>query len=379
MRPFARVHLMQEVRSSGKPSAGASLFRLCRGQIPCWREIFRDTTYFVWAWGTIVMAAERSGIEGDGSGLVSALLISGAILVVAILALILSAVIAVEHEITKHVIRDVGIALVVSAVIILTIEAKSRAELNRMVARFLRRTHENLFQTILGVEFPKTMFDFVRDRLMKEPIFRTGTEVHYTIRPLEENAGERFGIKTIILDVTFSYTIKNLSDREQKHPLRYFVEEPLDHVGPNELKIPKLIVDGVEVSETDLRHADGNWRDRPGLRRFEYDIKMAPKEERTVEMHHTTIKLLADTEPWRCLHPCDGLRLSITHPAELAVMIDAMHPDDLETIQENEVSYIGKISRPLFPANGFLFWWHPRQPIPQTGVNPVETQGGEAD
>jgi len=272
-----------------------------------------------------------------------------------------------------------GIALVVSAVIIFTIEAKSRAELNKMVGQFLRRTHENLFQTILGVEFPKKMFDFVRDRLMKEPIFRTGTEVHYTIRPLSENGGERFGIQTVILDVTFSYNIKNLSDREQRHPLRYFVEEPLSHQSTVELPPPKLMIDGVEIGAADLRHADENWNDRPGLRRFEYDIKMAPKEERTVQLWHSTVKLIADTEPWRCLHPSDGLRLSITHPAELSVMVDAMHPDDLETIQENDVSYVGMIVRPLFPANGFLFWWHPRQPISVSGVNPVETEAGEAD
>jgi hypothetical protein len=146
--------------------------------------------------------------------------------------LVLAASIAEAYVISKIVIRDIGIALIVAAVIIFAIEQKSRDELNRMVTRFLQRTHENLFQTILGVEFPKPMFDFVRDRLMKEPVFRTETEVHYTIRELTENVGLRFGIATVRLDVTFSYRIKNLSDRGQTHPVRFFVEEPLDQQAP---------------------------------------------------------------------------------------------------------------------------------------------------
>lgn len=279
-----------------------------------------------------------------------------------ILIVFLAAEVADLYIVSKIVLRDVGIAFIVAAVIIFAIEQKSRDELNRMVSRFLQRTHENLFQTILGVEFPKTMFDFVRDRLMKEPIFRTETEVHYTIRALNDNAGLRFGIQTVLLDVTFSYKIKNLSDRQQTHPIRITVEEPLDQQAPVDRQLPRLLLDGQQVAENEMRHADPDWQDRPGLRRFEYQLVMAPQEERSVETQHSMTKLIADSENWRSLHPCDGLRLSITHPAELAVGVDAMHPDDLVTIQENTVSYVGKIPRPLFPQNGFLFWWHPRTP-----------------
>lgn len=306
-----------------------------------------------------------------------------ALIIIALLTLMLSSTIEASYQIPKDILRDIGIALIVAAIIIFTIEQKSRDELNRMVGSFLRRTHENLFQTILGIEFPKPMFDFVRDRLMKEPIFRTETEVHYTIRPLSDNAGDRWGIATVRLDCTYGYRIKNLSDREQVHPIRFFVEEPLDQNAQTDKEIPKLEVDGVSISQDDVKHADQAWKDRPGLRRFEYHLKMAPKEERAIRMYHRMTKLVADTECWRTLHPSDGLRFSVTHPVELSVGVDAMHPDELTTIQDNEASFVGMIARPLFPANGFLFWWHPRvakaQLVENKGenkLNPVETRAG---
>jgi hypothetical protein len=284
-------------------------------------------------------------IEDDHSTFAKAARLAALVLALGIGALLLAAALDAEYVIIKSLVRDLGIALVVAAVIIFTIEQKSRDELNRMVSSFLRRTHENLFQTILGVEFPKPMFDFVRDRLMKEPVFRTETEVHYTIRDLADNAGLRFGIPTVFLDVTFSYRIKNLSDREQKHPVRFFVEEPLDEKAAVDKQLPHLIIDDKPITAEKLRQADARWKDRPGLRRFEYDLTMAPKEEHFIVTHHSMTKLIADSENWRSLHPCDGARFSITHPADLAVGVDAMHPDDLTTIQENEVSYVGKIER----------------------------------
>jgi hypothetical protein len=298
--------------------------------------------------------------NGDASGFWRATFISILLIVAAIFALLISMAIANEHGIIQQIIRDIGIALIVAAVIIFTIEQKSRDELNKMVSRFLQRTHENLFQTILGVEFPKPMFDFVRDRLMKEPVFRTEAEVHYTILPISETVGPRWNISTILLDYSFSYKIKNLSDRDQTHPIRFFVEEPLDHSAKTDKQFPYLEIDGVEIAHSDIRHADKEWKDRPGLRRFEHHLRMAPKEESFIRLRHRMTKLIVDTECWRTLHPADSLRFSITHPVELSVGVDAMHPDELTTIQDNESSFVGMISRPLFPANGFLFWWHPR-------------------
>jgi hypothetical protein len=258
----------------------------------------------------------------------------------------------------SHILRDLGIALIVSFVIIVTIEQKSRGELNQTVQTFLVRTHENLFQTILGVQFPKAMFDFVRERLMKEPVFRTGTEIHYTIRSLRESSSVLYGFPTVIVDFVSIYVVNNLSDKEQRHPLRFFVEK----AGPGSpLNEPKLIVDGQTIDADKLAKADSGWTDRPGLRRFEYTLMMSPNASHTVEMRHSMTKLIADSECWRSLYACDGLRLTITHPADLVVMADGMHTDELVTIQQNEVSLVGKLDRPLFPANGFLFWWHPRE------------------
>jgi len=308
--------------------------------------------------------------EADDSSTTKALKVCIPLLVGAIVVLLLSAVIVDTYVMAKQILRDVGIAMIVAAIIIFTIEQRSKDELNRMVGRFLKRTHENLFQTILGVEFPKPMFDFVRDRLMKEPVFRTEAEVHYTILPVSENVGPRWAIPTVLVEYSFSYKIKNLSDRDQTHPIRFFVEEPLDNNAKIDKQFPYLEIDGAEIPDADIRHADKEWKDRPGLRRFEHHLKMAPKEESFIRLRHRMSKLIVDTECWRTLHPADSLRFSITHPVELSVGVDAMHPDELTTIQDNESSFVGMIARPLFPANGFLFWWHPRAASKNAEIDP---------
>ncbi len=262
---------------------------------------------------------------------------------------------------------EIAEALIVAYIIVISIEYHSRIELNKIIAKFLVSTHSHLFQAIMGVQFPIEVFDLVRDRLMKDPAYRVGTEVHFTIKDIEENPPKQFGIDTVIIEMLCRYTVKNLSDGVYTHPLRFFVEKN----EPEQNHTLSLSIDGKELDQAQIIAADAAWEDRPGLKRFEIDVEIAKGEEKRIVAKLSERRLIADTYTWKCLHPCDGLRISITYPRELKVFSNSIHADDLEYIEINEHHQIAKISRPLFPANGFMFWWTPREPdrvVPDTVV-----------
>jgi hypothetical protein len=271
-----------------------------------------------------------------------------------------------HNEIVQELFRDTGIAFVVAFIIIITIEQKSRRELNERIQQFMQLSHQYLFKSVFGVDLPQRMYDLVQERILKEPFYRFGTQVNYDLRPLTDQASTRFGARRLLLDVDFSYTVKNLSDREQPYAVKFFVENNFPmRTGADRVPAvpqPRVSINGVPLTEAELRAADAQWFNTPGMTRYIHEISLARGATAHIKVEHTLDKLIADSETWRSIYPCDGLNVSISYPDELTVEVDGIHRSDLVTIHKSPVSYRGEIREPLFPANGIVFWWHPRQP-----------------
>ena len=278
-----------------------------------------------------------------------------------------------EHpNLIHHVARDLGIALVIAFVIIISIEQRTRKEQNEIIEKFLSQSGEHLHRAILGVEFPPNMYEFSKEQLMKAPFFRTETDVNYTIkRPNVQKT--RFGCDIVILEVQFKYVVRNMGPVSQNFPLRFFVEEEgLDQLAgagdPIVLKPLEVFIEGKLLSGELLSRADDKWDDVPGLKRYACNVALDPGEAKTISITHATTKLAADLEVWRSIHPCDGITFSVQFPEELVVSVDVMHPDRAECTFKNESNYRGRINRPLFPQHGFMFWWHPKAGRDTAGV-----------
>jgi hypothetical protein len=171
---------------------------------------------------------------------------------------------------SHHIVRDLGIAVLVAYVVIVTIEHRQRRELSRSIHSFLGSTNEKIFQTILGIEFPQGMFNFVRDTVMRGTFYRTETQINYWIK---EN-----GPEGVILELDASHVVCNLSGGMQTYEAPFFVEKDLNSEGTANPAV-ELHVDGKIITEQELRKADAQWDDTDDFTRFIYKLEIAPKQK----------------------------------------------------------------------------------------------------
>jgi hypothetical protein len=232
-----------------------------------------------------------------------------------------------------HLLRDIGIAFIVAFAVIVTIEHRQRRELSDSIEKFLQSTHEHLFQTILGVEFPQNVYDFIRDKVMKEVFYRKDTQVVFTLRT-NDCSILKHGMKTVLLEIETSQKIVNLTDRALTYPARFFIEkDPTAGVAASSAPKINLLVDGVAVTEDQFKKAESKWEDTADFLRHQYDISMESRQTRSFKMMNVvSSKLEADTEIWRSMYPCDGLVVVVKFPDTFDVRFDAIHPDEIEVL-----------------------------------------------
>lgn len=275
---------------------------------------------------------------------------------IAILGLLLLSYSAIlpESGILHHVLRDLGIALIVAFAIIITIEHRQREELNSHIFKFLNKTNESMIESVLGVEFPTGMYDYVRSTVMKADFFRTDSQINYTLRIDNDK---------LIVEFVSCHTIINLTDKPMTYPCRFFVEKDPASTNPEgiDYKQVELIVAGDRVSEEKLAAADKKLDDGDS-KRFEYPIDMKPREKVTFKLKYNLLdKLMSDTEVWRSVYSCSGAEFIINFPSNLVVGVDALHSHGYELIHKTDTVICGRIKKPLFPHNGFMFWWRVKE------------------
>jgi len=268
----------------------------------------------------------------------------------------------------SHIARDIGIALLVSFFIILTIEHRQREDLSNQFSSFMSSTHDHILQSVLGVQFPDNVYQYVKEKIMKETFFRVDSNIVYV---LSHSNSQKYGIESVNISVEASHTVCNLTNKMQVYPIKVFVER--DPATLNEdLRLERsgacIEIDGDVLKEDQLIKADASWSDTPEFVRFQYDVELPAGGQRRTKFSYTRQKLIRDTEVWRSVYPSNGVYFTIKFPDDMEVFVDAMHSDDLEYRHRSAGIIICRITRPLLPHNGFMFWWSPK-PVLTTAVD----------
>ena len=70
------------------------------------------------------------------------------------------------------------------------------------------------------------------------------------------------------------------------------------------------------------------------------------------------LKNETDSELWRTMDSCEGIKFKIQHPSGMEINMSAIHPKrefDYRHAQNNSISV--ELNEPLTPQNGVMFWW----------------------
>lgn len=305
-----------------------------------------------------------------------------------------------EHEAITHFINELGIAVVVAAVLGMTFEFFMRRREEKAHTKHVREIQEAAFASVLGFFMPSSLFRQIR-RVFEEKIMRSNLELTYTfenathqLRQLAEQAGID-GNDLLLVTVKVEYDLVNLATTRKEHFLHHGFESILPFGdeynkflsltvsrggkrwiswpgGPNERKVrkstgPHSCIRVLELKDR-IEFAPGE----------EVDRQLRKEDALHVMVKHQLVRRRRDLESWTTWLPADCLSVTaiFDDASDLDFHLDRTHPDDFEKVEQTSrtkrewiLPFVppGKdgvqqnIREAVLPYQGFTLYWFPQE------------------
>jgi hypothetical protein len=247
--------------------------------------------------------------------------------------------------------KELAFALIIAAVVAVTIERAARQKQRDEVNEQINQVKKNLFKAVYGETISNLYFEYFEKTVLKSSVFRSNLQLAVVMNKVREND------ELIKLNITTRWTINNTSDVPYNYGYVYFVDEG----DPMISKINLLSTGGNALTAEELENVNANLsiKTTEPYRKFfkEYVIPARGKLDFISEID--VFKTKNDHMLWQTLHPSDGIVYSVVGLPGLKIYDDLIHSSSSENIgSENEPkSIIRRFNGPMYPGNGFIFWW----------------------
>jgi hypothetical protein len=263
-----------------------------------------------------------------------------------------------EHDLPGLLVRDIGIAIIVSGVLAITFDFSFRRlteydtarEIYKGVSRFREESEVILLKRRMGeqvyVEFARHLD---RPTLRKEHSLR----LEITKKTSDQ----------VIVLCRSKYVLANMRDGDTPYDVVAFGEaRPLQddiHITSVDIR-PPLATDAFNCKGSDL--AKYVITSKTGTA-FSHPIRLPPNTEAIVEVEYSSIEAVPWQFPWELPSPQVGINLEVVHPVELVVHVWPSHPirDGLEyngSSVDGEVQTDKWSSKQVFlPYQGLQISW----------------------
>jgi hypothetical protein len=262
--------------------------------------------------------------------------------------------------------KELGVALIVAAVIVEAIERVSRSEQREEIESLIVRIKTDVLEAVYGTEIAKVFFNRFHEVIRLPLLRRDCTFTAVLAAPGSEPGKPLTSDDTVTVDVTLSFDLKNCSEENHVQKIPAFLERPWPELVDR--KIP-----GVGIRSIRVRRKDGKTEDvttniqpaspgsRNDLAEVAYELPLAPQETATVIYAYRLAKFARDTSSFFTVIPTESMRFVIEHDLRLSLFYTNVHKEDF--FDETPALSPGRLhlrsNGPLFPANGIEFWWAP--------------------
>jgi membrane protein implicated in regulation of membrane protease activity len=250
---------------------------------------------------------------------------------------------------------EVGFAFIIAAFFSKTVEKQARREYNQYVTNREKVLSKNIFDYLYSVKIDDKVFKFIEENIYQNPFYRTNLDVEYEFC---EEDGDWF-----VMRQTLSYSVRNISSKEQVFFVNYDIEKPLGSNLPNfeKLGVYKLKIGKMELSPQQIEDADLAGEDSDLFKKYRHKCTLRPSEKIDVVIGAHLPKRHRDAEQWRSSLTSDGMKARIRYDAKrYDVKFMCVHPNAAEIEPQYEPHQIHvTLSEPLLPKHGLYFWWGP--------------------
>lgn len=227
-----------------------------------------------------------------------------------------------------HLIRDLGIAFVVGAIVSLGIERISRARLNSDIHKQIQALQVDFIGSAFMKQYPEGYSALIANLLKTEIFCRLEHTVEIDIQHRPEQTSPCVSDDEVYFDQITRGFVKNVSSVSQTYQPKFFLGEDWD------LKAPHLDtwkVGDRELSRAEIAKADQSTPDSPFTKWYQFPepIEIPPGGTVYTYTKARNYKRARDVTTWSGILAADGLRFTVTHPPDFEVFVQAKSPNRL--------------------------------------------------
>lgn len=277
-----------------------------------------------------------------------------------VLLLILSHLLGEEYVTSSEVMKEVGMAVLVSVFLSFTIEGIAKQRHEASVNNERELLSRGIFEAIYKRHIPEVVFEEVERCVLNSRIIREQYKVAYTIKDLDEKELS-FDVPCsnyVRCFVTTSYVLRNLTSAPVTQDIVLHLEKPLEARLIPLVKIENVRIDGDALSAQQIKDAT-----KMGDSQINFLVNrdIPPNGSIKVSIKAALIKYSTDQEIWSSRIPSDGIELTVNVPDDnLEVCVKANHSQKLILSTDDKVMKQWNLDHGIFPHQSLLFWWHPK-------------------
>jgi hypothetical protein len=301
------------------------------------------------------------------------------------------------------VVRDVGIAFVVSAVVAFMLEKQSKRAIEKHFKDVLREFRDEVSHGLMKALGPHTspeLFQVVEESILGASFVRsfyhTEVELHdfneaylsqaqpAAIRkPLRECNESLKGIcagsdELVVLEMRSSYDVTNISDRKTDWVVRFQLAAPFGKTCPAQCGITFFEVEHDNKIKKDEPKLYGRGEAGGSVLGYECPVPMEPGERISVEIHAYALHRSAGSESWLVLIPSKGMEVRAVDMNDNKRITLARSAPNLKNEQSSVTNDDGNdarliIKQFLLPYQGIEIKWSRRPADGTPKITSVKT------
>jgi hypothetical protein len=295
----------------------------------------------------------------------------------------------VPLEVEKHVLRDIGIALLVGVYLTWTIERVNAEKREQELDSYVRTVGDNFVRAVYGRSLPEDLFTAVKRSVFEADFVRTSYSGDWTLHNFSDEyiaaaprniqrllqafseeikRGQARSDELLVLRLSLSYEVKNVSATTKPYVVAWYVSKPFGGNFEGLCGITSVTIDGKQqlpAGTVYLETAPALGATSPTDLRYEQSVDVRPGEAIRAEVEAYTIRFRDDKEPASTLVPCHGMSIRVTDAngdKDIYITLDAPlleGPAKFGLKDPNTNIASLNISQYLLPYQGVVVTWTP--------------------
>jgi hypothetical protein len=255
-----------------------------------------------------------------------------------------------SHHLIGTAIVEMGVALLIAVIVILTIERSQRKHQDSFIETYMQKISKQLFNAAYSKLIPDVVLNEFIECLSKADIIRRDHEIHYSISPCQDKQGY------VICKAVSSYTFENITAEDIDQKITMFLEKPLD---PNLFDLCKVL--SLTVNDKAYDHKEIESKTTANEENFLFEsIERIPRSGSIkVIAKAQLIKQIDDSENWELKHPSDGIRITLKCDPSLKLKLHARsrHSNALKEKLSEDYEKTWELKHGILPHQSIAIWW----------------------